>query len=125
MISEIMYAVDDRGRLSQWIELRNVSKTNGVDVGSWSLYIVNHSEMLDGAGGMVEYSGEFVEEIKLSGTIPPGQTYLIVAHRSSDDTNLPRERIKLSSADRSRGDLLLNPYGFQLTLRTKNGELKR
>ena len=25
MISEIMYAVDDRGRLSQWIELRNMS----------------------------------------------------------------------------------------------------
>ena len=50
MISEIMYAIDDRGRLSQWIELRNMSDVIGVNVDHWSVFIVNHSDMLDADG---------------------------------------------------------------------------
>ena len=121
MISEIMYAIDDRSRLSQWIELRNTSDVIGVDVDKWSVFIVNHSDMLDADGVMVEYPDDFSLEIELDGRIPPGQSYLIAAHRSSDGTNLPDTRIAMP-ADSKRGDTILNPYGFQITVMAKTNE---
>ena len=121
-ISEIMYATGDRG-LTQWIELRNTSDTVGVNLGSWQLSIVNHHEMMDDAGMMVDWDdGEFAEDVELEGIIPPNQTYLIVGRETGrDTTELPEHRIK--SVGLKRTESLLNPYGFQLTLIAKRGEV--
>ncbi len=120
MISEIMYAVTDRTVL-QWIELRNTSDTVGVNLDLWELLIVNHGEMMDSDGMMVDFPDEFSQTVNLEGRIPPGQSYLIVSSKVTgnrrDSTNLPPERIK--DAGKERSELLLNPYGFQLTIRTK------
>ena len=121
-ISEIMYATGDRG-LTQWIELRNTSDTVGVNLGSWQLTIVNHHEMMDDAGMMVDWdAGEYVEDVELDGIIPPNQTYLIVGRETGrDTTELPEHRIKPVGLKRTES--LLNPYGFQLTLIAKRGEV--
>ncbi len=117
-ISEIMYTAGDRG-LTQWVELRNTSDMHGVNVGNWRLYIVNHHEMMDEDGMMVEYEDSPLSyHVDLSGTIPPGQSYLIVARSTGRDaTELPDDRIK--DAGRKRSEKLFNSYGFELTLRTK------
>ena len=117
-ISEIMYTKGDRN-LTQWIELRNTSEVHGANLGLWRLYIVNHHETMDEDGMMVDYkSSKLSDQIDLSGTIPPGQTYLIVGRSTGrDTTKLPDGRI--ISANRKRSEMLFNPYGFQLTLKTK------
>ncbi|MCY3741272.1 MAG: hypothetical protein OXH00_09655 [Candidatus Poribacteria bacterium] len=119
MISEIMYAVTDR-TLLQWIELRNMSDTVGVDLDKWELLIVNHKEMMDDMGMMKSFPDMYSQTVNLSGRIPPGQSYLIASSITTgrrDSTNLPKNRIK--SAGKKHNEMLLNPYGFQLTIRTK------
>ena len=37
VISEIMYATGERGNLPQWVELRNTSKTSGINLDGWQL----------------------------------------------------------------------------------------
>ena len=121
-ISEIMYARGDRN-LTQWIELRNTSDTIGVDVGLWKLEIVNHQHMMDADGMMVDWEDNYSETVNLSGKIPPGQSYLIVGRSTStgrDTTKLPDERIR--DVNKKRNEMLLNPYGFQLTLKTKRNK---
>ena len=114
VISEIMF---ERGRsYSQWIELHNTSKTVGVDLAKWRIDIVNHNNTADGA----EYVGKLTEQIKLSGKLPPLQTYLIVSRRGSDNTQLPIARI--ISAGKKRAEPMLNPYGFQVTLTADDGK---
>ena len=114
IISEIMYATHNgvRGNrnLPQWIEIHNTSDTNGVNLANWRLDIVN-----SGADG---YAGKFAENISLSGTIPPNQTYLIVARIGvSQNTRLPTQRIK--NAGKKFNEHLINPKGFHLTLKAK------
>ena len=63
-----------------------------------------------------------VEDVELDGIIPPNQTYLVVGRETGrDTTQLPEHRIK--SVDLKRTASLLNPYGFQLTLIAKRGEV--
>ena len=119
-ISEIMYAVGDRG-LTQWVELRNTSKVHGVNVGSWRLNIVNHHETMDEDGMIADWAGAYSDKVDLKGTIPPGQSYLIVARETGrDTTNLPEDRIE--PAKKKRSELLVNPYGFQLKLVAKRDD---
>ena len=114
IISEIMF--DNTRNFSQWIELHNTSKTHGVNIDNWSIFIVNHNDTADDG----EYQGKLSERIDLDGKIPPGQTYLIVSRRGSHDTKLPAARIH--SANRKRTETILNPYGFQITLKAKTNE---
>ena len=118
IISEIMYATQNgvRGNrnLPQWIEIHNTSDTNGVNLHNWRLDIVNSGKNKDGS----EYTGKFSENISLSGTIPPNQTYLIVARLGvSQNTRLPSQRIR--NAAKKFNEQLVNPNGFHLTLKAK------
>ena len=115
IISEIMFNPKDN--LPQWIELQNMSQQIGVNLYNWSLFIVNHSEQKDGTAYT---AGGTVREIKLSGRIPPGQTYLIVSQNARHNTRLPRNRIKNTSVGAE--PRLLNPYGFRLTLKAKTND---
>jgi hypothetical protein len=116
IISEVMYTSGDRS-LVQWIELYNTSKSIGVNIDNWSIFVVNHDEM-DAEG--TKYGGKLSEEIELDGKIPPGQTFLIAGRTGRNDTNLPKERIHNSG--KKRTETLLSPYGFQLTLKAKTNE---
>ena len=120
VISEIMFATGNGGparnrNLAQWIEIHNMSDTNSVNLTNWKLDIVNSG--VDAAGK--EYAHEFAPSVSLEGTIPPNQTYLIVARSLgvSQQTRLPRERIR--NAGKKFTEQLLNPHGFHLTLKAK------
>ena len=123
IISEIMYATGDRGNLPQWIELRNTSQTNGVNLDGWRVTIVNHDQDIGEDGGMVTYAGDLVKSYNISGKIPPGQTFLVVAHSGTDNTNLPSERI--AAIAKRRGDVILSQYGFEITVEAKEKDGKR
>ena len=63
------------------------------------------------------FNGDLEEEYDLSGRIPPGQTFLLVAYPGRDDTRLPPERIHRLRPN--RGELILSQYGFEITLQSK------
>ena len=105
VISEIMFATGNGGparnqNLSQWIEIHNMSDVHSVRLDDWRLEIVNSGENADGT----EYAGNFAENVNLSGTLPPNQTYLIVARRLgvSQNTRLPVERIRNAGREEVR-----------------------
>ena len=120
IISEIMYSTGERGNITQWIELRNTSQTVGVNLDGWRVRIVNHDQ--DNAAGD-KFPEDLVKDYGINGKIPPGQTFLIVAHSGTDNTNLPSERIE--AIRRRRGDVILSQYGFEITLETKEKDGKR
>ena len=120
IISEIMYSTGDRRNITQWIELRNMSQTVGVNLDGWRLTIVNHD--LDNAAD-AKFPDDLVKSYNINGKIPPGQTFLIVAHSGTDNTNLPSERIE--AIRRRRGDLILSQYGFEITLESKEKDGSR
>ena len=114
IVSEVMPSQGARN-LSEWIELRNVSDTIGVNVNGWRITIQNHDE--DGNGGT--FSGKLSEVINLEGNarIPPGQTLLIAARGGRDETQLPKDRIKI--VGKKRTEVLINPYGFTIKVESK------
>ena len=115
IISEIMY--DTSRNLPQWIELQNLSTSEGVNIDNWSIFVVNHNLKVDGE----DYTeGKLSETIDLDGRIPPGQTFLIASSGSRSDTSLPSERIH--NLRRGRGEKLLNPNGFRIALKAKTNE---
>ena len=118
VITEVMYATGNRANIPQWIELYNSSKTVGVNLDGWQLTIVNHDQ--DVGGGT--YAGDLSKNYAISGKIPPGQTFLLVAYPGRDDTNLPSERIH--SLRSNRGELIMSQYGFELTLKSKGKDNK-
>ncbi|MDE0397753.1 MAG: lamin tail domain-containing protein [Candidatus Poribacteria bacterium] len=118
IISEIMYSTGDRGNFPQWIELYNTSQTVGVNLDGWRITIVNHDQ--DSADST--FKGDLSKSYNINGKIPPGQTFLIVAHSGTDNTNLPSERIE--SIRSRRGDLILSQYGFEITLETRGKDGK-
>ena len=109
IISEIMYATGDTN-LPQWIELKNTSDTVDVDIRNWKLWVTNHSETSFGS----TYDGEVEHEINLEGSIPAGQTYLIVARSGMNVARLPNHRLLDVGLDAS--ETLLNSHGFELYL---------
>ena len=69
---------------------------------------------------MADFNDQLTQTVNLGGRIPPGQSYLIASSITTgrrDSTDLPTDRIR--DAGKRGRELLLNPYGFQLTLRTK------
>ena len=118
VITEVMYATGSRSNIPQWIELYNSSKTVGVNLDGWQLTIVNHDQ--DVGGGT--YAGDLSKNYAISGKIPPGQTFLLVAYPGRNESNLPSERIH--SLRSNRGELILSQYGFELTLKSKGKDNK-
>ena len=83
--------------------------------------VVNHDQ--NSADAADTFAGDLTKNYGISGKIPPGETFLIVAHSATDETKLPSERIhKLSN---KRGEQVLSQYGFQITLETKVKDGKR
>ena len=115
IISEIMYA-SGKSNLPQWIELKNRSQTVGADMRNWTLWVTNHSETADGGA----YEGAIEHEIHLDGSLPPGQTFLIVARSGRNTTRLPSHRVH--NVDLPHSEMLLNPHGFELYLEANTHE---
>ena len=115
VISEIMY--DTSRNLPQWIEIQNLSNTYGINLNNWSLFIINHHLKADGEDYL---DGKLSERIDIDGELPPNQTMLVVSTASRSYTNLPGERV--FNLRRGRGEKLLNPNGFQITLKAKTNE---
>ena len=113
IISEIMYARGNRGNMPQWIELRNTSLDRGINMDGWRVTIVNH----DTNDGTEDYLGDLNKSYNVNGKISPGETFLIVAHSGTNNTNLPSERIH--SLSNKRGQQILSEYGFEITLETR------
>ena len=122
--SEIM--VDSGGgKLPQWIELYNNSKTDVLNLNRWELEIQNvNSEELVGR--------PIVTLTLQEKLIQPNQTLLIVAGaaRASSGTSLPADRVYnlLELHDKNLrikkpSDTFLSEEGFYLKLTDKNGHL--
>ena len=111
IISEIMIDQGPRN-LPEWIELFNTSRTEAVSVHNWRITITNHDR--DSAdGGVGSFAGDLSITVTLGNhVIPPRQSYLVVARSARNNTMLPKERIH--PVNRRAGQLLLNPYGFQI-----------
>ncbi|MCE2402068.1 hypothetical protein J4G08_14435 [Candidatus Poribacteria bacterium] len=116
VISEIMF--DTSRNTPQWIELQNLSDTHGVDVNRWSIFVDNYHLM----DPETDYTAAPLtnKEYKIDGFIPPNQTMLIVTHSSRSYTLLPSERIY--NLRLARGPSLLNPYGFEIRLKSRTNE---
>ena len=111
IVNEVMPSTGPRN-LPEWIELRNTSATEAVSVHKWRITITNHDkDSEDGAPG--SFAGELSIPIEIDGEIPPKQTYLIVARTGRKHVNLPDQRID-DGVGKRVGQLLLNPYGFQI-----------
>jgi len=115
IISEIMYG-DGSANPPQWIEIHNMSDTNGVDLHNWRLYIINHSENADGSA----FAGKILDEVWLRNVkIPPNQTALVVTRSAPrHTTNLPSHRILNLRYDKP----LLSSKGFSLKLEANSHE---
>ena len=107
-----MYATGSRANIPQWIELYNPSKTVGINLDGWRVTIINHDQDVGGE----TYTGDLNKDYGISGKIPPGQTFLLVAYPGRNESKLPSERI--DSLRDKRGELIMSQYGFEITLLT-------
>ena len=121
-ISEIMFD-SDRGKLPQWIELYNKSKTEALNLDRWQLEIQNrNSEDLIGRPIVTLTLQEKV--------IQPNQTLLIVAGnaRASSADVFPADRVynllelhEKNLRIKTPRDTFLSGEGFYLKLSDRNG----
>ena len=121
-ISEIMFD-SDRGKLPQWIELYNKSKTEALNLDRWQLEIQNrNSEDLIGRPIVTLTLKEKV--------IQPNQTLLIVAGdaRASSADVFPADRVynllelhEKNLRIKTPRDTFLSGEGFYLKLSDRNG----
>ena len=121
-ISEIMFD-SDRGKLPQWIELYNKSKTEALNLNRWQLEIQNrNSEDLIGRPIVTLTLQEKV--------IQPNQTLLIVAGdaRASSADVFPEDRVynllelhEKNLRIKTPRDTFLSGEGFYLKLSDRNG----
>ena len=121
-ISEVMFD-SGGGKLPQWVELYNKSKTEAINLNRWRLEIQNvKSEDLVGRPIVTLTLGEKV--------IQPNQTLLIVSGdaRASSSARLPADRVynlfKLHDKNlriKKPQDTFLSAVGFYLKLSDRNG----
>ena len=121
-ISEIMFD-SDRGKLPQWIELYNKSKTEALNLDRWQLEIQNrNSEDLIGR--------PIVTLTLQKKVIQPNQTLLIVAGdaRASSADVFPEDRVynllelhEKNLRIKTPRDTFLSGEGFYLKLSDRNG----
>ena len=121
-ISEVMFD-SGGGKLPQWVELYNKSKTEAINLNRWRLELQNvNSEDLVGRPIVTLTLGEKV--------IQPNQTLLIVSGdaRASASARLPADRVynlfKLHEKNlrlKKPQDTFLSAVGFYLKLSDRNG----
>ena len=121
-ISEVMFD-SGGGKLPQWVELYNKSKTEAINLNRWRLEIQNvKSEDLVGRPIVTLTLGEKI--------IQPNQTLLIVSGdaRASSSARLPADRVynlfKLHEKNlriKKPQDTFLSAVGFYLKLSDRNG----
>ena len=121
-ISEVMFD-SGGGKLPQWVELYNKSKTEAINLNRWRLELQNvNSEDLVGRPIVTLTLGEKV--------IQPNQTLLIVSGdaRASSSARLPADRVynlfKLHDKNlriKKPQDTFLSAVGFYLKLADRNG----
>ena len=85
-ISEIM-VVSNNGRYPQWIELRNSSPTQGVNLDAWRLRIENVGEVDSRRNVTIDLPNDF--------RLPPNQTMLISSRRGAASTSLTPQRVMI------------------------------
>ena len=121
-ISEVMFD-SGGGKLPQWIELYNKSKTEAINLNRWRLELQNvNSEDLIGRPIVTLTLGEKV--------IQPNQTLLIVSGdaRASASARLPADRVynlfdlhEKNLRIKKQHDTFLSAVGFYLKLSDRNG----
>ena len=121
-ISEVMFD-SGGGKLPQWIELYNKSKTEAINLNRWKLELQNvNSEDLVGRPIVTLTLGEKV--------IQPNQTLLIVSGdaRASASARLPADRVynlfdlhEKNLRIKKQHDTFLSAVGFYLKLSDRNG----
>ena len=124
-ISEVMVN-SSNGRQPQWIELRNMSKTEGVNLDNWKLRIENVGEVDARSNATVDLPNGF--------RIPPNDTILIATRSSGRSAKLTDTRVIVlwSDAD-ARDDLevdnprftMLSTEGFTLKLFEKDQKVDK
>ena len=131
-ISEIMYADNKAGVLPQWIELRNTSKSVGVDLHNVRLTITNHADTADGA-----WKGRGAGSVLLHNMrIKPNSAVLIASRRAVQ--RLDVSTVHMPSTDifilwnvgdarkafgmTSANDDVINTHGFKITLHANGHE---
>ena len=122
-ISEIM-ANSGGGRLPQWIELRNMSATQGVNLDAWKLRVENVS------GDDVDSRRDVTIDLPNGYRIPPNQTIVIATRRAgrSDNQLTDQRYMTLWDDDDARSALevensrfvMLSMKGFTLKLFEKD-----
>ena len=89
-ISEIM-VVSNNGRYPQWIELRNSSATQGINLDAWRLRIENVGEVDSRRSVTIDLTDGF--------RLPPNQTMLIATRRGASSAALTPQRVMILWAD--------------------------
>ena len=128
-ISEIMYADNKAGVLPQWIELRNTSKSVGVNLHDARLTITNHADTADG-----DWKGKGAASVLLRNMrIKPNSAVLIASRRAVQ--RLEVSTVHMPSTDifilwnvdkgafgmTSANDDVINSHGFKILLEAKVG----
>ena len=128
-ISEIMYADNEAGVLPQWIELRNTSKSIGVNLHDARLTITNHADMADGTA----WKGKGEGSVQLRNMrIKPNSSVLIASRRAVQRLGVPTVHMpdsdifilyahKAAFGMTTINDDVINTYGFKIHLEAKVG----
>ena len=112
-ISEVMFATNERGSPSQWIELYNNSTTEVVDLEGWTLKI----EVRDSQPVHRHTTFGFK-----SLAVMPNQTVLLVMRQDRSSRNIPMSQI-YELQPRNRHALVLRSEGFAVRLLSRDRRL--
>ena len=106
-ISEIMVNSND-GRQPQWIELRNSSQTQGINLNGWQLKIENVGDVDSRKNVTISLPDKYY--------LPPNQTMLIATRsaRSSDELTATRVIVLWDDAQGARNALEVNNARFTM-----------
>ena len=114
-ISEIM-VVSNNGRYPQWIELRNSSQTQGVNLNAWRLRIENVGEVDSRRSVTIDLPDDY--------RLPPNQTILIATRRGASSTSLTPQRVMILWADSDARQALEVQHARYTMLSTEGFTLK-
>ena len=114
-ISEIM-VVSNNGRYPQWIELRNSSPTQGINLDAWRLRIDNVGEVDSRRSVTIDLPDGY--------RLPPNQTMLIATRRGASSAVLTSQRVMILWADADARQALEVQHARYTMLSTEGFTLK-
>ena len=114
-ISEIM-VVSNNGRYPQWIELRNSSPTQGINLDAWRLRIENVGEVDTRRSVTIDLPDNY--------RLPPNQTMLIATRRGASSAVLTSQRVMILWADPDARQALEVQHARYTMLSTEGFTLK-